>query len=87
MSPKPERAFVLGDFNPVFNPNRIYVVRGRALRFMLRLWERLDDTSHQLSDEERKDLANTLSGFLISDVSDLDELIAKVYDNPPPSSH
>lgn len=84
MSPKPsfpDRIYT------DFDPGRVYVVRGRALRFLFKLWERLFDTHHPLSDEERKDLANTLSGFLTADVTDLDELIAKVYDNPPPSSH
>lgn len=58
-----------------YDPEKLYVVKGRTLLYLLKLWERLYDTRHLLSDDERRDLANTLSGFLTSDVGDLEKLI------------
>lgn len=57
-----------------FDPERRYLVRGRTLRFLLKLWERLYDTRHPLSDDERRDLANTLSGFIMEDVREAPDI-------------
>lgn len=53
-----------------FDPDKLYLVRGRSLVFVAKLIDRLFDIRYGLQADDRQDMAGTLYDYLDDDVQE-----------------